>query len=1383
MSDETAVTVQTAIARLVDSTARTDAVLREATLDVFGSLGFAPLRDLQFQVTDDDFPALATQPPWFVQRTKRGETIPVYQTEAELRFIRDRSRVMSFYNEFALCGIENRVNYILGDNGLKYTAQPLDRHDPGSRKLAAELQEFITVFGEVNDLPEFEAETQVRLDTDGEAIVRLFPDSDGLARLRFVEPEHLRAPGGDQWPPELSFGVETEPLDVETVKGYWIVEAPLRSWEPDFVDESEVVHFKANTPRSSKRGLPVYFPVERNLRRCEDLLGSMTSMAKARAKIALIRKMTGTTSDQAKELLAALTAVKVTDPSTGEELNVERLRNATVLTAGANTTYEFPPVGAGVGAADFVEVLQAELRAVAARLQMSEWMFTALADAKYSNAFVVEAPTLKSFKRLQRRLTRGFGENRFGSRKSVMWRAVKLAVEAGLLPREVLTACRIQCEGPTLESRDKSAEAATNKTYSEMGVKSLQTIQTEQGLDPETEAANFAEARDRKLVERMPDLAKLVLQVQEDFYAGKLPRPAAAALLVKLEMSRDDAEALLPLAGGVSRVAQPAPEPGQPGDETPGDRPGDGPPGEPAKLGGDGPTPDADPTGVVREAVRPVETSARPARERGRVRAGRRRQEARREAGRRATGRRDARRGAGRRAPRGPADAEGDLPGRAVLRTRAAPARPQGGQERGRTRRRDRRLQPARLRTRGRGDGARRVGRAREVRGRGRVPAVPRRPRAGAAVAEEPAAGADRPGYEAGVSCDTATGRPRGAGVSLPAGRGAARAGREGARRVRRVLRGQDAAHGRARRGEDVAQGDPPQGALDRPLRRGISHGRDRRPARPEAQRTPAVRGAGRAGEDGPHRAHEARREPAAGVRVRARGAGGVSVYIVYLDAAGNTTEGDSVASNGGWAGWCEWAAGLQHPEYASLAEDGWSDAPQVLAAELSDIVGGRAVSDRGYIPRDVLSVTDTLLSALRDAPPDTAAVMISDGIEGDGEDDEPLTESFDESKHPRGRPENAGEFTAVSVGRGASGRLELGDLGAVAETHAGGSKVFSGDAAESFARSAGLDAKTPEAVRAVAAFQGSGTLNAYNRDPAPFGRRPDLDATNAVIDKAISDAPPLPESVSVFRGVDDAPAMSALKPGAEFTDRAHLSTSIDRDYMQGFHGVDKPDNVVLQIRLPAGTRALYAGVHPAYAHERELILPRNSRYRVVSVAPMGRGVYVVADYVPPRRRAEARRAAPRVDRPQPEAEEVVPLPHPAHPAAGGRVARRGPRPGAGDRRRAVGGRAARQRDEVARRFGCAASRVVRRVEAPARATGERGGVRVEGRCRLVRPETRRPRQADGTGRRRSGDRDRGRRRARPWRQVVRPHGGHQGTGRRQRRDVRRRRAGRPVPV
>ena len=78
------------------------------------------------------------------------------------------------------------------------------------------------------------------------------------------------------------FGILTDRDDAETALGYWI--------DGRFVESGEIQHRKSNVDATAKRGLPLFHPVRKNLRRAEKLLRNMSVVSEIQSAIAIIRK-------------------------------------------------------------------------------------------------------------------------------------------------------------------------------------------------------------------------------------------------------------------------------------------------------------------------------------------------------------------------------------------------------------------------------------------------------------------------------------------------------------------------------------------------------------------------------------------------------------------------------------------------------------------------------------------------------------------------------------------------------------------------------------------------------------------------------------------------------------------------------------------------------------------------------------------------------------------------------------------------------------------------------------------------------------------------------------------------------------------------------------
>ncbi|HYO25878.1 MAG TPA: hypothetical protein VEQ85_13125, partial [Lacipirellulaceae bacterium] len=153
------------------------------------------------------------------------------------------------------------------------------------------------------------------------------------------------------------------------------------------------------------------------------------------------------------------------------------------LDAPAGLEYDFP--AAGVNASAFVTVLQAELRAIAARLVMPEFMFTSDAsNANYSSTLVAEGPAVKMFERLQATMKHDDCQ--------VMWRVIANAVAAGRLPADVRRRVELQVSLPSLHVRDQLREVQIERIAFEHGILSAQTWSQRLGLDYDQEQKNRA---------------------------------------------------------------------------------------------------------------------------------------------------------------------------------------------------------------------------------------------------------------------------------------------------------------------------------------------------------------------------------------------------------------------------------------------------------------------------------------------------------------------------------------------------------------------------------------------------------------------------------------------------------------------------------------------------------------------------------------------------------------------------------------------------------------------------------------------------------------------------------------------------------------------------
>ena len=174
---------------------------------------------------------------------------------------------------------------------------------------------------------------------------------------------------------------------------------------------------------------------------------------------------------------------RATSGSTGRTRHYSQYGPGTILDAPAGLEYDFP--ARGLDASSFVTVLQAELRAIAARLVMPEFMFTSDAsNANFASTLVAEGPAMKMFERLQ--------TSTIEHDRAVMRRVVDNAVAAGKLPQMLHDFVHIQIVPPSLHVRDQLQQAQIDRIAFNHGVLSPQTWSQHLGLDYDQEQKNLA---------------------------------------------------------------------------------------------------------------------------------------------------------------------------------------------------------------------------------------------------------------------------------------------------------------------------------------------------------------------------------------------------------------------------------------------------------------------------------------------------------------------------------------------------------------------------------------------------------------------------------------------------------------------------------------------------------------------------------------------------------------------------------------------------------------------------------------------------------------------------------------------------------------------------
>ena len=445
------------IQQLLEEAARLEAKLLESFLNADGRYV-----DPREPFYDDGLSA------WYSLGSEGRDGQAAYFTEQTLTEIREQSRALARSNEFAINAIENRVNYVVG-NGHKYHAiAKSEQWNPLADQVQAVLQEFIVE----NKWFQRQQEIMRRRDRDGEAFLRFFVGTSGETIVRFVEPDQVSTPREFEQMACCRFGIRSMPGDIETVEGYWV--------DGEFVPACEIQHRKANVDCNVKRGISLFFPVRKNLKRVEKLLRNMSTVAEIQSAVALIRKHASPHGDVIRRYVQQQSDAANADSTNSQLQLTQHFSPGTIIDAQQGVDYHFPI--ATIDASRYVTVLQAELRAIASRLVMPEFMLSSDAsNANYASTMVAEGPAVRMFERLQQEMVL--------DDLCVLRRVINNAIAAGRLPFEAQTMVDVQSVPPLLAVRDRLEEAKADQILLKNGVMSPQTMAMRYGLDPKLETS------------------------------------------------------------------------------------------------------------------------------------------------------------------------------------------------------------------------------------------------------------------------------------------------------------------------------------------------------------------------------------------------------------------------------------------------------------------------------------------------------------------------------------------------------------------------------------------------------------------------------------------------------------------------------------------------------------------------------------------------------------------------------------------------------------------------------------------------------------------------------------------------------------------------------
>ncbi len=439
----------------------------------------------------------------------QGRDLPIFQTEQELAVIRGAARLVTAANPVAVGILSSLTNYVIG-TGFHYAVAPREPGNAESRWLASVAETVVGDFLDENHwIGELDRELFERSRVDGEYFLSLWHRGDGHVQARTVEPDQVTAPVDsadiDAWlglrsPSDWTFGLLADRDDSQAVHGF-CTRWSNRDLDWDFLPGGAepivppdgggawMEHAKLNVPRSVKRGLSDFYPIQGSLEVARRVLRNMGEGSAVQAAIAWIQEVApGTTQAQVNTAtMSRADASYTTTASRGAGALAPAIRPSHD-SEGSQRSKILARTPGAQHSPNFITAAQALLRSVAVRWSLPENFVTGTAENNnFASSLVAESPFVKYAEAQQQIYSRR--DRRTLER--VVWFAWLAGRFGSVSWPEVVRNIVINITPPQIEVRDPAKETAVRKTLCDAGVLSKQTWSAQEGLDFEAEQKNI----------------------------------------------------------------------------------------------------------------------------------------------------------------------------------------------------------------------------------------------------------------------------------------------------------------------------------------------------------------------------------------------------------------------------------------------------------------------------------------------------------------------------------------------------------------------------------------------------------------------------------------------------------------------------------------------------------------------------------------------------------------------------------------------------------------------------------------------------------------------------------------------------------------------------
>lgn len=415
-------------------------------------------------------------------RTDRTNTV---RSLAELHLAQQRARDLVDQNDNAAAIVSGLTSYVFGEYGSQFSVSSVD--DTERKSLVKQVTKFLDEFRRVNQLCDQETEIVTRGESDGESFLRLFPDEDGVTKVRYVEPVQVRPPEGEDADGPWSWGILTPGGDTLQPMAYNVYDFDVQADEE--VEAQFIIHTKHNVNANIKRGIPSFLASEFDLRGAAKLRYVAREGEMVRSAIAYARNM----PLASKGTLQSLQTMSETDTidrynSQGQKtsVSVQQVEPGSVVDV-AGAEFHDPPKSENHQSVELC--LDKALQAAAARHQVPDWLVTGKTDAaNYATSLTAESPFTLNIWRRQGRVSAVLTE--------LYRRAIEIGVEQELLPANTLELVEVKVSLPNPQNRDEVKENEVYEKQHGAGILSKSGWAANVGIDYEHELALLTKERE-----------------------------------------------------------------------------------------------------------------------------------------------------------------------------------------------------------------------------------------------------------------------------------------------------------------------------------------------------------------------------------------------------------------------------------------------------------------------------------------------------------------------------------------------------------------------------------------------------------------------------------------------------------------------------------------------------------------------------------------------------------------------------------------------------------------------------------------------------------------------------------------------------------------------